>query len=75
MATKTITIDVEAYERLKAVQQPNESFSTTIKRVVRAPLDVRTFAQALSHPPMNRQAIRAIEEHMNRRHQPTLRRR
>ena len=32
--TKSITIDVEAYRRLKGVQRENESFSQTIKRVV-----------------------------------------
>ena len=35
MATKTISIDVEAYQRLKSVQKENESFSQTIKRVIR----------------------------------------
>jgi predicted CopG family antitoxin len=38
MATKTITIDTEAYDRLKVVQQENESFSQTIKRVVPRPV-------------------------------------
>jgi predicted CopG family antitoxin len=39
MATKKITIDMEAYRRLKAVQQTDESFSQTIKRVVPKPID------------------------------------
>ena len=34
MPTKTIRIDLEAYNRLKRVQHANESFSETIKRVV-----------------------------------------
>ena len=41
MATKSIRIDIDAYERLKSVQKPAESFSQTIKRVVRKPVDLK----------------------------------
>jgi predicted CopG family antitoxin len=35
MARKTITIDAEAYERLRLARRGTESMSETIKRVVR----------------------------------------
>jgi len=32
MATKTISLEIDAYERLKAVKAPGESFSDVVRR-------------------------------------------
>ncbi|MCL5281629.1 MAG: antitoxin VapB family protein [Planctomycetes bacterium] len=75
MATKTITIDLEAYDRLKAAQKETESFSQVIKRVVKRPLDVQAFAKKLEARPLSDEATAAIGRHVRRRHQPARRRR
>jgi predicted CopG family antitoxin len=72
MAVKTITIDVEAYSRLKAVQKPDESFSQTIKRVVRKPFDVDAWLKKLEEIRLSDEAVEAIERKVaNRRRNGT----
>jgi len=64
MATKTIRIDVDAYERLKSVQKPTESFSQTIKLVVRRPVDLTACFTAMDRAPLSKQAATAIARHV-----------
>ena len=71
MATKTITIDLEAYGRLKAVQQEAESFSQVIKRVVRKPPDMEGFLKKVDERPISDEAAAAIESHIRRRSRPS----
>jgi predicted CopG family antitoxin len=73
MATKTISIDVEAYERLKSVQQPEESFSQVIKRVIRPPFDVGGWLDLLRRHPISKVAGDAIEEQVRLRRQTSKR--
>ncbi len=73
MATKTISIDVEAYERLRRVRHDNESFSQTIKRVVRPPLDYAAFRKRLEDLSLSDKAADAIEEQIQSRRRPANR--
>lgn len=73
MATKTISIDIEAYERLRSVRQGRESFSQTIKRVVRPPLDYETFQKRLADLAISDKAAEAIEEQVRGRSCPSNR--
>ena len=67
MATKTIRIDVDAYERLKSVQKPTESSSQIIKRVVRRPVDLTAWFAAMDRAPLSKQAATAIARHVRAR--------
>ncbi len=75
MAAKTISVDREAYNRLKAVQKEGESFSQVIKRVVRKPLDVQRFLRRIDEQPISDETAAAIEAHLKRRRRASKRRR
>lgn len=73
MASKTITIDVEAYERLKSVKRTAESFSQTIKRVVRPPFDAaRLIGKVRKLSPA---MMEGVERQVRGRSRPSNRRR
>lgn len=62
MAVKTITIDTEAYKRLKSHKKPNESFSDTIKRLVKKPFDVDAWLKKLEGIEFSPEAVKGIED-------------
>lgn len=67
MATKTISIDLEAYERLRSVRKDNESFSQTIKRVVKARPDYGAWLKEMQEHPFSDEFVAAVEEQVARR--------
>lgn len=75
MATKTITIDTEAYRRLKHVKQNGESFSQTIKRVVHEPIEFKQWMASIEKDPLSDQAVDAMEAVISDRRNPRNRRR
>jgi predicted CopG family antitoxin len=75
MATKTISIDIEAYERLRSVRHEHESFSQVIKRVVKPSFDVKAYLERVRENPLSDEAIAAIEDHVEQRHRPSQRER
>ncbi len=75
MATKTISIDTEAYSRLKSVKHKNESFSQTIKRVVQKPIDFAAWMAAIEQNPLSDEAVDAVEAVISQRRNPRNRRR
>lgn len=75
MATKTITIDMGAYERLKAVQKEKESFSQVIKRVIIKPIDFKSFLKNIRKTSISEEATMAIEAQIEKRHTPSGRNR
>lgn len=75
MATKTITVDLEAYLRLKSVKRDRESFSETIKRKIPAPLEFEAYRRRLEGLSLSEKAAEGIEEQVCRRHEPSARNR
>lgn len=75
MATKTISIDVEAYERLRGARVGDESFSRVIKRVVRPMIDLNSYFSELDRHPMGEAAHDAVVMHERSRHTPAKRER
>ena len=75
MATKTITIDTEAYRRLKIVKQSGESFSQTIKRVVQKPMDFKQWMRSIEKDPLSDRAVDAVEAVVSGRRNRRSRRR
>jgi predicted CopG family antitoxin len=60
MATKTISIDVEAYERLRSVRRGDESSSQAIKRMIKPPSEVRRLLDEAGRHPLSDRAIEAV---------------
>ncbi len=67
MAAKTISIDHEAYSRLKQVQQDGESLSQTIKRLVPRPVDWDALFRDIEQNPLSAKAAAAIKRQVKSR--------
>ena len=74
MAVKTITIDMEAYTRVKTAKRSTESFSDTIKRIVPAPFDFDAFVRKLDKNSLGDEFANVMEEVVARRRRPAPRR-
>jgi len=73
MASKTIMVDLEAYKRLNDARTTNESFSQAIRRIVRAPIDLRDLERCFFKHRFSRKAVSAVERQISRRHRPSKR--
>ncbi|MCC6425470.1 MAG: hypothetical protein IT435_01485 [Phycisphaerales bacterium] len=64
MATKTTSVDLDAYRRLTRARRGEESFSQVIKRVVPEPFDFEKWLRSVRSSPLGGEAISAIEKHI-----------
>jgi predicted CopG family antitoxin len=67
MAVKTITIDMEAYNRLKHLKKNGESCSQVIKRVAPAPFDLKAWLKSIAKDPFSDELVEAVEEQVANR--------
>ena len=68
MATKSITVDVEAYNCLKRRKKDGESFSDVIKRLLPRPFDVDAWLASIK--PASKEFIAGVEEQVRQRRDP-----
>jgi len=63
MAVKTITIDMEAYERLAREKRPGESFSQVIRRLLGArKMTARNLLESLDRFALSERTLDRIDE-------------
>lgn len=62
LATKTISLDLDAYDRLSAARREGESFSEAVKRLVPPAVDLEAWFRELDENPLSREAVDAVEE-------------
>jgi predicted CopG family antitoxin len=75
MAVKSITIDAEAYKRLKNLRRADESFSETIKRIAPRPVNLAKLFKSFDKDPISPEFAKAVEEQVSQRRQAARRKR
>ncbi len=75
MRTKTITLDMEAYELLRAIKGDKESFSSVIKRRIKRPVKPDVLERLFLDNSLSEEAINSVEHHIKIRHRCSKRKR
>jgi predicted CopG family antitoxin len=65
--TKTVTLDLEAYDTLAREKRSGESFSDVVKRTLGKRPTMRELVEAMASNPLSEEALDAIEKIAKRR--------